>query len=73
MPTGGSSSKTPRRDNGGMSKRLSATELIDLVLDEGSWSSWDTPPVRGPISEDYAAELRAAEEKTGLDESVITG
>jgi acetyl-CoA carboxylase carboxyl transferase subunit beta len=53
--------------------RLSATELIDLVLDEGSWSSWDTPPVRGPVSEEYAAELAAAAEKTGLDESVITG
>ena len=56
-----------------MSDRLSATELIDLVLDEGSWTSWDTPPVRGPVSEAYAAELKAAEEKTGLDESVITG
>ncbi|HEX5771619.1 MAG TPA: carboxyl transferase domain-containing protein, partial [Nocardioidaceae bacterium] len=56
-----------------MSDRLSATELIDLVLDEGSWTSWDTPPVRGPISEEYAAELRAAQEKTGLDESVVTG
>ena len=53
--------------------RLSATELIDLVLDEGSWSSWDTPPLRGPVSEEYAAELAAAEERTGLDESVITG
>lgn len=56
-----------------MSDRLSATELIDLVLDEGSWTSWDTPPVRGPISAAYAAELRAAEERTGLDESVLTG
>ncbi|HET6653473.1 MAG TPA: carboxyl transferase domain-containing protein [Nocardioides sp.] len=53
--------------------RLSATELIDLVLDEGSWSSWDTPPERGPMSEEYAAELAAAQEKTGLDESVVTG
>ena len=53
--------------------RLSATELIDLVLDEGSWSSWDTPPERGPLSEEYAAELAAAQEKTGLDESVVTG
>ena len=56
-----------------MSDRLSATELIDLVLDGGSWTSWDTPPVRGPISEAYAAELRAAEARTGLDESVLTG
>ncbi|MGZ5417618.1 MAG: carboxyl transferase domain-containing protein [Nocardioides sp.] len=53
--------------------RLSATELIDLVLDEGSWTSWDTPPQRGPVSDEYAAELAAAVEKTGLDESVISG
>ncbi|HET6627606.1 MAG TPA: carboxyl transferase domain-containing protein [Nocardioidaceae bacterium] len=56
-----------------MADRLSSTELIDLVLDDGSWVSWDTPPVRGHLPEEYAAELRAAEEKTGLDESVVTG
>ena len=28
-------------------QRLSATELIDLVLDEGSWRTWDVTPVRG--------------------------
>jgi acetyl-CoA carboxylase carboxyl transferase subunit beta len=53
--------------------RLSATDLIGLVLDEGSWSSWDAPPARGPVSGEYAAELAAAQESTGLDESVITG
>ena len=53
--------------------RLSASALIDLVLDEGSWSSWDTPPTYGELTEEYAAELAAAREKTGLDESVITG
>jgi len=40
-----------------MAARLSALELIDLVLDEGSWASWDTPPQRGPVAEAYAAEL----------------
>ncbi len=53
--------------------RLSASELIDLVIDEGSWSSWDTPPQRGAVPEAYAAELAAAEESTGLDEAVLTG
>ena len=53
--------------------RLSAADLIDLVLDEGSWTSWDTPPERGEISEEYAAELAAAAEKSGVDESVLTG
>jgi acetyl-CoA carboxylase carboxyl transferase subunit beta len=56
-----------------MADRLSATDLIDLVLDDGSFTSWDTPPVRGPISEEYAAELAAAQERTGLDESVLSG
>jgi acetyl-CoA carboxylase carboxyl transferase subunit beta len=53
--------------------RLPARGLIDLVLDPGSWGSWDTPPDHGPVSDDYAAALAAAREKTGLDESVVTG
>lgn len=53
--------------------RLSAHELIDLVLDEGSWVSWDTPPSYGAISESYRAELERAREKSGVDESVVTG
>ena len=56
-----------------MSERLSARDLIDLVLDEGSWSSWDTAPTRDGVSEAYAAELAAAAEKSGVDESVLTG
>src|SRR6478752_589563 len=50
-----------------MSERLSARDLIDLVLDEDSWSSWDTAPTREGISESYAAE------RSGVDESVLTG
>jgi acetyl-CoA carboxylase carboxyl transferase subunit beta len=53
--------------------RLAARELIDLVLDAGSWSGWDTAPAYGQISEAYAAELAAAREKSGVDESMITG
>jgi acyl-CoA carboxylase subunit beta len=56
-----------------MADRMSATDLIHLVLDDGSFSSWDVPPLRRPVSEEYAAELAAASEKTGLDESVVTG
>ncbi|MCA1981766.1 acetyl-CoA carboxylase carboxyltransferase subunit alpha/beta [Nocardioides nematodiphilus] len=56
-----------------MGKRPSATELIDLVLDEGSWESWDAPPSYGEISEAYQADLVAAREKSGVDEAVITG
>lgn len=53
--------------------RLSAHQLIDLVLDEGSWVSWDTPPDRTDVDEAYAAELAAAAAKSGVDESVISG
>jgi acetyl-CoA carboxylase beta subunit/acetyl-CoA carboxylase alpha subunit len=54
-------------------QRLSARELIDLVLDSGSWSSWDTAPDRTDTSAEYAEELTAAAEQSGVDESVITG
>ena len=53
--------------------RLSAQDLIELVLDEGSWQSWDVAPERGEVSETYAAALAAAAEKSGVDESVVTG
>ena len=53
--------------------RLSARELIDLVLDDGSWESWDSAPDRSGIDESYADQLAGAAEKTGVDESVITG
>lgn len=53
--------------------RLTATALIDLVLDDGSWVSWDEPPARGPITPGYTADLAAAEEKSGQTESVVTG
>jgi acetyl-CoA carboxylase beta subunit len=53
--------------------RLSAADLVDLVLDPGSWQSWDTPPSRAGAAPEYLAELVAAAEKSGVDESVITG
>ena len=56
-----------------MPHRLSAHELVELVFDEGSWRSWDNPPQRGGESESYAAQLAAAAEKSGVDESVVTG
>ncbi|MGY1814293.1 carboxyl transferase domain-containing protein [Blastococcus sp. SYSU D00820] len=50
-----------------------ARALRDLVLDPGSWQSWDSPvPVRD-VSPEYAAELAAAAERSRQDESVITG
>jgi len=53
--------------------RLNARELIDLVLDEGSWTSWDQPPALTGASPTYLAELAAAQERSGTDESVLTG
>jgi acetyl-CoA carboxylase carboxyl transferase beta subunit len=53
--------------------RLRARELIDLVLDDGSWHSWDSAPERTGISDDYAQTLGRASERSGEDESVVTG
>jgi acetyl-CoA carboxylase carboxyl transferase beta subunit len=55
-------------------ERLGARDLLDTVLDAGSWQSWDTKPqqVAAPGS-DYAEELVAAEIKAGTDEALITG
>ncbi len=59
----------------GRIRHLTARELIDVVLDAGSFTSWDEPvPVAGPrIAPSYAEELRRAGEKSGADESVLTG
>ncbi|MDZ5619915.1 carboxyl transferase domain-containing protein [Nocardioides sp. HM23] len=57
----------------GTSRRWTARGLIDLVLDEGSYESWDEPVDTGGHSDEYQAELRAAAEKAGTDESVLTG
>ena len=56
-----------------MSERVDARTLRDLVLDAGSWRTWDSPVDRGTISAEYAAELAAAAEKSRQDESIITG
>ncbi len=53
--------------------RISALDLRDAVLDVGSFRSWDTTPTAVAGSDDYRRELAAAAEKTGLDESVLTG
>lgn len=55
-------------------RRLDAVSLVELVLDPGSWRSWDEPvtdptPPGGP----YADELAAARTRTGYDEAVVTG
>lgn len=62
-------------------RRLGVRELLEETLDAGTFVSWDRP-VRGAqgssgsadaVSADYAADLEAAHEKSGSDESVLTG
>jgi acetyl-CoA carboxylase carboxyl transferase subunit beta len=56
-----------------VSHRWTAQELLDLVLDEGSFESWDEPIDISDAPPDYRAALEAAREKSGADESVLTG
>ncbi|MGW0196456.1 carboxyl transferase domain-containing protein [Nonomuraea sp. NPDC003201] len=51
-----------------MAVRMTALELVELALDDGSFRSWDRP--LGPVED---ADVTAARQRTGLDEAVITG
>jgi acetyl-CoA carboxylase carboxyl transferase subunit beta len=53
--------------------RLGARELLDGVLDPGSWVSWDAEPDEPDPGGGYRQELETARERAGTDESVITG
>ncbi len=53
--------------------RLGAAELVDLVLDPGSFQRWDTAPSYGRIDPAYADDLARARARSGLDEAVLTG
>jgi acyl-CoA carboxylase subunit beta len=53
--------------------RIGALALRDALLDEGSFHSWDGPPLDIGADGEYLRELAAAAAKTGLDESVLTG
>ncbi|MBT2534211.1 acetyl-CoA carboxylase carboxyltransferase subunit alpha/beta [Arthrobacter sp. ISL-48] len=54
-------------------RHLNATELLDTVIDEGSFVSWNGPAQEPPLSQEYARDLERARERSGTDESVITG
>lgn len=60
-----SSAPTPRR--------WGVADLLDLVLDAGSWTSWDRPIDITGHRAPYQKELRAAAESAGTDESIVTG
>jgi len=55
------------------SGRFTAHELIESIADPGSYQSWDSAPAEPDLGPEYAAELAAAAEKSGVDESIITG
>ncbi|MGW0658842.1 carboxyl transferase domain-containing protein [Streptodolium elevatio] len=51
-----------------------ALDLIDRVLDAGSFTAWTGKlPEPDGIEAGYADELRAARDRTGLDEALVTG
>ncbi|MGH3741639.1 MAG: carboxyl transferase domain-containing protein [Micromonosporaceae bacterium] len=52
---------------------MGARELIELVLDRGSFRSWDTAPQQPDLGPEHAAELAAAQQRSRVDESVLTG
>ena len=57
----------------GVSRSPGARELIELVADPRSFTSWDEPGDRTRWPEAYRRELEEAEVRSGVDESVITG
>src|SRR5664280_2851385 len=56
--------------------RTGASQLLDLVVDPGTFVSWDQPagpPPSAFATPAYLADLAGATAKSGLDESVLTG
>ncbi|HWL02987.1 MAG TPA: carboxyl transferase domain-containing protein [Microbacteriaceae bacterium] len=56
-----------------MSEHLGARALLELICEDGSFTSWDEPFEPWPRSEAYEAELAAARARSGVDESVRSG
>jgi acetyl-CoA carboxylase beta subunit/acetyl-CoA carboxylase alpha subunit len=54
-------------------RHMSAAELLGAVVDPGSFVSWDTEPEQPELSAEYARDLAKARERSGADESVLTG
>lgn len=56
-----------------MSARLDARGLIRLVLDDGTFTGWDTPVDTSGFDPAYAEQLASAHARSGVDEAVVTG
>ncbi|WP_349269525.1 acetyl-CoA carboxylase [Mycolicibacterium parafortuitum] len=52
---------------------ISATALRDVLIDPGSWESWDAPIIDPAGAGRYHEELCRARTRTGSDEAVLTG
>ncbi|XHM90600.1 carboxyl transferase domain-containing protein [Peterkaempfera sp. SMS 1(5)a] len=52
---------------------MKSAEFLDALVDPGSWRSWDEPVTELPQDPEYRAAVLRARERTGLDESVVTG
>ena len=59
----------------GFHLRIGAAERVRLLIDEGTWTARpSTIRSINPLSfPEYADKLKAAQDKTGLDEAVLTG
>jgi len=53
--------------------RLTAAELIDTVLDAGTFRSWDAPIDTTRHGPEYQRDLANAAARAGTDEAVVTG
>lgn len=54
-------------------RHLTAAELIDVVVDTGSFASWDDKITEPNPDPSYLDDLQKARGKSGVDESVLTG
>ncbi|WP_033217443.1 carboxyl transferase domain-containing protein [Kitasatospora phosalacinea] len=52
---------------------MTARQLLDLLVDPGTFRSWDEPVTAEYADPGYRDALARARERTGLDEAVLTG
>lgn len=74
-----SSSNSNSPSSSSAPERIGARAMIDAIVDSGSYTTWDTAPVGVAVMygdsdpDAYADSLRRARERSGADESVLTG
>jgi len=54
-------------------EKISSQRILDETLDAGTFESWDQTPEYGQLDAAYREQLRQARERSGVDESVVTG